>query len=46
MVDETSGLLANEVDALAGQNELGQERLERERLLERFVAMERRRSRR
>ena len=49
LVDETSGLIANEIDALEGQNELGQERIERlqerldrerERLLERFVAME------
>jgi len=49
LVDETSGLLANEIDALEGQNELGQQRVdrleerlerERERLLERFVAME------
>ncbi len=49
LVDETSGLLANEVDVLEGQNELGQQRVtrleerlerERERLLERFIAME------
>ena len=49
LVDETSGLLANEIDTLEGQNELGQERVDRmeerlerehERLLERFVAME------
>jgi flagellar hook-associated protein 2 len=49
LVDESSGLLANEIDALEGQNELGQQRVdrleerlerERERLLERFVAME------
>jgi flagellar capping protein FliD len=47
LVDETSGLIANEIDALEGQNEIAaervdrlEERLERERLLERFVAME------
>jgi len=49
LVDETSGLLANEIESLESQNESGQERIERmeahlererERLLERFVAME------
>jgi flagellar hook-associated protein 2 len=49
LADETSGLIAGEIDSLEGQNELGtarmerlEERLERERerLLERFVAME------
>jgi flagellar hook-associated protein 2 len=49
LVDGTSGLLANEIDALEGQNELGRTRIERleqrlererERLMERFVAME------
>jgi flagellar hook-associated protein 2 len=49
LVDETSGLIAGEIDSLEGQNELGtarmerlEERLERERerVLERFVAME------
>jgi flagellar hook-associated protein 2 len=49
LADETSGLIAGEVDSLEGQNELAaarierlEERLERERerLLERFVAME------
>jgi flagellar hook-associated protein 2 len=47
--DQTSGLVAGEIDSLEGQNELGaarverlEERLERERerLLERFIAME------
>ena len=49
LVDESSGMIANEIDALEAQNELGQSRIERqeerlererERLLERFVAME------
>ena len=49
LADETSGLIASEIDSLEGQNELGaarrerlEERLERERerLLERFIAME------
>ena len=49
LVDDTSGLIANEIGALEGQNQLGQDRVERmqerlererERLLERFVAME------
>jgi flagellar capping protein FliD len=49
LVDRTSGLIANEIGALEGQNQLGQDRAlrmqerlerERERLLERFVAME------
>ena len=49
LVDETSGLIANEIGALEGQNQLGEDRIqrmqerldrERERLLERFVAME------
>jgi flagellar hook-associated protein 2 len=49
LADETSGVIAGEIDALEGQNELGaarmerlEERLERERerLLERFIAME------
>ena len=29
LVDETSGLLANEIDTLEGQNDLGQERIDR-----------------
>jgi flagellar hook-associated protein 2 len=49
LVNETSGLLTNEIDGLESQNDLGQARIERleerlererERLLERFVAME------
>jgi flagellar hook-associated protein 2 len=49
LVDGTSGLIANEIRALEGQNQLGEDRVlrmqerlerERERLLERFVAME------
>lgn len=49
LVDDASGLIANEIDSLESQNELGQGRIERleerlererERLLERFVAME------
>jgi flagellar hook-associated protein 2 len=49
LADQTSGLVAGEIDSLEGQNELGaarverlEERLERERerLLERFIAME------
>jgi flagellar hook-associated protein 2 len=49
MLDETSGLIANEVDSLQGQNDLGQDRIDRlqarldhehDRLLERFAAME------
>jgi len=49
LIDRSSGLITNEIGALEGQNELGQERIERmqerldrerERLLERFVAME------
>jgi flagellar capping protein FliD len=49
LVDDTGGLLANEVNNLEGQNQLGQERIdrlearlerERDRLLERFAAME------
>jgi flagellar hook-associated protein 2 len=49
LADETSGLIGGEIDSLEGQNELGtarvdrlEERLERERerLLDRFVAME------
>jgi flagellar hook-associated protein 2 len=49
LVDQTSGLITNEIDALEGQNETSEvrvenlnERLERERehLLERFAAME------
>jgi flagellar hook-associated protein 2 len=49
LVDESSGLIANEIGALEGQNELGQARIERlqeqldrerDRLLARFVAME------
>ena len=49
LLDETSGLIANEVDSLDSQNQLGQERVdrlqerldrERDRLYQRFVAME------
>ncbi len=49
LVDQTSGLIANEIDALEGQNETSEVRVdnlnerlerERERLLERFAAME------
>jgi flagellar hook-associated protein 2 len=49
LVDDTSGLIANEIDSLESQNEAGSARIERleerlererERLLERFVAME------
>jgi flagellar hook-associated protein 2 len=49
LADETGGLIASEIDSLEGQNELGtarierlEERLERERerLLDRFIAME------
>ena len=49
LADETSGMIASEIDSLEGQNELGAARLERleerldrerERLLERFIAME------
>ena len=49
LIDESSGLIANEIGALEGQNDLGQARIERlqerldrehDRLLERFVAME------
>jgi flagellar hook-associated protein 2 len=49
LVDESGGLIANEIGVLEGQNELGQariermqERLDRERdsLMERFIAME------
>jgi flagellar hook-associated protein 2 len=49
MVDDKSGLFANEVDNLEGQNEQGQDRIDRlqarldrehDRLLERFAAME------
>jgi len=49
LVDETAGRIANEIDVLESQNELGQTRIERletrlererEHLLERFVAME------
>jgi flagellar hook-associated protein 2 len=49
MVDDTSGLIANEVDNLQGQNDLGQERADRlqtaldrehDRLVQRFAAME------
>ena len=49
LIDEGSGLIANEIDVLEGQNKLGQARVERmeerldrerDRLLERFTAME------
>jgi flagellar hook-associated protein 2 len=49
LVDESSGLIANEIGVLEGQNELGQARIERmqerldrerDRLMERFIAME------
>jgi flagellar hook-associated protein 2 len=49
LLDETSGLFANEIEARAGQNDFAAERVtkmearlerERERLLERFVQME------
>ncbi len=49
LVDDSSGLIANEVDSLQGQNDLGQDRIERmqarldrehDRLLARFAAME------
>jgi len=49
MVDDTSGLITNEVDNLQGQNDLGQERADRlqaaldrehDRLVQRFAAME------
>jgi flagellar hook-associated protein 2 len=49
LADQTSGLIGGEIDSLEGQNELGTARIERleewlererERLLERFVAME------
>ncbi len=49
LLDETSGLIANEVNSLDSQNQLGQERVdrlqerldrERDRLYQRFVAME------
>ena len=49
LANESSGLIAGEIDSLEGQNELGTTRMERleqrlererERLLERFIAME------
>jgi flagellar hook-associated protein 2 len=49
LIDQGSGLIANEIGTLEGQNELGQARIERlqerldrerDRLLERFIAME------
>jgi flagellar hook-associated protein 2 len=49
MIDDKSGPLANEVDNLEGQNDLGQDRIDRlqarldrehDRLLQRFAAME------
>ena len=49
LVDDSSGLIANEVNNLKGQNDLGQERIDRlqarldrehDRLLARFAAME------